>query len=567
MALTPEQIQEIREKYGIKPFSTTTPRNPGEEVVDMNFIREAAERGRQRITSERQEGARGGRDTSFRDIPGNVLPSVGRLGRSLYEAVRHPVRTIEAVGDVAAGGASKLGRALGTGSSVGKPETKQEESFDAVVQFFKDRYGSPEALKETLINDPAGFALDVSSVLSGGGAITRAAGLSRTGNVLSKAGEVMNPINQALKGASAVGRGVRKASGVVASEGLGLTTGTGAEVIKEAFRNPSDELTKAMRGQTSKDDLVQSARSGLDELRSQRGEEYRARLEDISKVQTELDITPIRQGLDRELSRFNITKAPDGRYDFSRSTISEPAEIERVKGVIETLDEWGTQPGDMTPIGVDLLKRRLDDFYSPSSQARALVAGVRNEVKGLLTKQVEGYDEMVRGYGEATQFIDDLEDALSLGGGKARETAINKLTQGLRQDKEYRTSLIKSLEGSTGKDLTGQIAGSALNTWLPRGLVGRLFSLGIGAQGAGVFGLLSPQFLIGLAAITTTFSPRIVGEVVRALGITANKVDDVVEAVSIIKQKVPGIGSMSPSEIEQAIIQASRVEEAIQPDE
>lgn len=537
MALTPEQFETLkgklqeRKKQGLPPMFVQQEKPAPVEVA-------------------------AGTDTSFKDLPGNILPSIGTAVKGIASVVAHPVRTAEVLGSTLAGAASTIGRSLGTGANVGKPTTRDEETFGSVVDFFKNRYGSAEKLKETVINDPAGFALDVGSLLSAGGSAARTVGIGKTANVLEKAGEISNPINIAAKTAGKAASGIKKGTGTLAAEGLGFTTGVGPEVIREAFRNPSPELTAAMRGQSSKLDLVETARSGLNKLRDQRGAEYRTRLTNLGEKKQSLDISPLLKSLDDNLKKFNIVNK-EGNYDFSRSTISEPAEISRIQGVIETLKDWGSQPGDRTPIGLDLLKRRLDDFYSTSAQSKALVSAVRNDVRDLLVKNVPEYDEMTKGYAQATHFIEDIESALSLSGSSAKESAINKLTQGLQQNKEFRASVIRSLEEATGAKVTGQIAGSALSTWLPRGLVGRLFG-----GTAGIGAVFSPNFVIALASILPTFSPRIVGEIVRSFGIAAGKVDDVTNAIMRIRSKVPGIRGMNASQLEQAIFEASQVKKS-----
>lgn len=125
---------------------------------------------------------------------GNVPSSAINLGKNVVQAVANPADTVTSLGSIAVGGASKLGRVMGTGANVGKPVTQEEESFDGVINFFKERYGSVDALKRTLIEDPAGAAADIASIFSGAGAATRTASLSKVGRVV----EPVNAINSTL---------------------------------------------------------------------------------------------------------------------------------------------------------------------------------------------------------------------------------------------------------------------------------------------------------------------------------------------------------------------------------
>ena len=117
---------------------------------------------------------------------GNIPGSAWEVGKGLGTAVLHPVQTAKGIGSVAAGGVQKLIPG----------EQEQEKSFDSVVDFFKQRYGSYEAMKKTGIEDPVGFALDLSILFSGGGSTaTKVGSLSKinratkASNIAARAGK------------------------------------------------------------------------------------------------------------------------------------------------------------------------------------------------------------------------------------------------------------------------------------------------------------------------------------------------------------------------------------------
>jgi hypothetical protein len=68
---------------------------------------------------------------------------------------------------------------------------------DAVGQFLMDRYGSKYAILKTLVTDPVGIVVDVSTVLSAGGSLAvRAPGfVSRIGHAVATAGQLTIPLN------------------------------------------------------------------------------------------------------------------------------------------------------------------------------------------------------------------------------------------------------------------------------------------------------------------------------------------------------------------------------------
>lgn len=544
-------IQALRAKYGIPAQGVDTNNVNAARVKELQDAWAAADKAKEAASPAGQ--ARGGADTNFSDLPGNILPSIGRSVGSVATAVTHPIKTVEALGSTVVGGMSELGRKLGTGANVDKPPTPEEQTFDHVVQFFKDRYGDPESLKKTIINDPAGVAMDIATILSGGAGLAGKTGT--IGKAVSKASEIVDPVTQTAKLGSKVVEGTVKGAGEVGAQGLGFTTGAGAEAVKEAFRNPSPEFTAALRGKTKAKDIVDVAKRALNDVEDARGSEYRAKLAEISKQGDSLDISPVHTEIDKQLDKFGVSIGADGQLDFSRSAITKPEARTGVQELYDTIKDWGSRKGDRTPAMLDILKRRLGDYNLDSGQARALVSAVQNKVKNILTDQVPGYKEMTSGYAQASDFIDELDRTLALGSGKSTETAITKLTSTLKKDKEYRVALVKQLEQASGESITPKIAGAALNSWLPRGLAEKLF-----AGGAGGAALVNPQLILGIATAAATLSPRLVGEFARALGIASNKVGDVVQAVSAIKQKIPAIGTMSASEIEKLLFQAGRTE-------
>ncbi|HEC65863.1 MAG TPA: hypothetical protein ENI23_11235, partial [bacterium] len=116
---------------------------------------------------------------TIRNIPG----SAGRLVGDVASLVRHPIQTAKAIGRVGGGAVEKFIPG----------EHPAEQSFDQVVDFFKQRYGGIENIKRTVQEDPVGFAADISALLTGGGAAIK--GVAPLGK-LSKVAKVGGAIQQ-----------------------------------------------------------------------------------------------------------------------------------------------------------------------------------------------------------------------------------------------------------------------------------------------------------------------------------------------------------------------------------
>jgi len=147
----------------------------------------------------------------------NIPSSAAEFATGLYTAVTNPIQTAGSMMDIAAGG-------LKTGAENVLPKNvynfinnmdrdpkSAERAMRAARQFggqMADRYGTYDAIKNTLATDPVGFAADMSTLLSGGASVAGRAGKAGTAGVLNKMAQATNPVN-VLKPA---GRVVAKAA-------------------------------------------------------------------------------------------------------------------------------------------------------------------------------------------------------------------------------------------------------------------------------------------------------------------------------------------------------------------
>ncbi len=442
---------------------------------------------------------------SVKKTIGNIPRSAGEMVGGLYQAVRHPVDTATALGKTAMGGVSKL---YGGGS-------ENEQYWDAMTNFFKERYGGLDNLKNTIETDPVGFAADISTFLGGAGLATKVGTAGKMGQGLIKAGRAIDPLTLGMKGIQAAGK--------VGAKGLteltGLTTGAGAAAAKEAVKSAGTKpFTNAMRGATEQHDILTDLHKGMAAIREERRVNYQNRLKSISANTEELDITPIQKKLDDLLQEYNIKTIGDQEgkvsYDFSRSKLDK-TEVGKIESVINDVKDWGTQVGDNTPIMLDTLKQRLDDFYSQSKNSSSFVQRLKGTIKDVITKEVPAYADMTKEYSRLSDDIKSLETALSLKDKNSVNTALSKLTNAMKQNNQYRLNLIGKLQEYTGRDVLSELAGLQFNPLFPQqGGFGRVIT-GMGFLAGGAVAGIDPAF----AALLSLGSPRVVGEFLNVLGI------------------------------------------------
>ena len=347
-----------------------------------------------------------------------------------------------------------------------------------------------------------------------------------TGAALEMGGQAVVP---ALKLAA-------KSTGAVVKPVLGRLSGVGKEAIGEAVErgaregvslNPlksSNQFDKALRGDVSGEDIVTNARNALNSLKMQRATAYQAKLKEVAQNTQPIDMRPFKQETLDLMNKYNVkasvavntkTGQPQLQLDTSRIAMGKTGRKD-IEEIIQTIAGWGSKQGDNTAEGLDVLKRQLDDFYSDSSQARQFVSALRNKVKDTIVTNVPQYDEMTKGYSEATKLIKDVEADLMLRkqGMSGRTTAdktLRRLMSSMRDNFEMRRELVDILGAKGGEDLTGQIAGYTMNTPIPRGLAGTGPLL---AGQAAYAQFVNPQFWPVIAAS----SPRVQGEFLRMFG-------------------------------------------------
>lgn len=439
---------------------------------------------------------------------GNIPSSAVNLVTNMAQAVAHPIQTAGGLLDVAAGGLHNiLPQSITSPMDRAFPNPDTQRSVDAanqVGQFYKNRYGSLSQAGETIKTDPIGAMADVSTVLGLAGGGLKLAGLPQAAKPVLTASKYTNPLYL-------TGKAVTAAASPVYKFATGMTTSAGYKAVGEAIKG-SPEFKDVMRGKVPESEVLKNAQDALDQIKQQRATDYQSKLANIQKAQQTIPIDDIKLSADKWLNRYNITKSPTGELDFSRSTATGTAANE-IKDVYNMVQEWGSKAGDTTPAMLDVLKRRIGDFYSTQRQSRAMVSSLEKSVNNKIVSAVPEYADMTRGYAKASEVINDVERAFSLkntpGGKAAADTALRKLITAIREDNTFRKSLLTTMDKSTGQNLTGEASGLLFKSpWSHR--LGPMFTV----LGGGLAALASPK----LAALIPLSSPRLIGELSVLLG-------------------------------------------------
>jgi hypothetical protein len=185
--------------------------------------------------SERAQAARERELQYVSDAASNFFPGManfaGKVAQGVGTFIENPVETTKSVAmapwnlgyslgaKIAEPAAEAYLNYIGRGPAQGVPlpaaalaETRQaQEPANAVIQHIDEKYGSIDRAAESFRQDPFATLLDFSTVLGGGGAglqglgaLTKAGKIAETGAVLTRAGELTNPLTPFTFGASAL---------------------------------------------------------------------------------------------------------------------------------------------------------------------------------------------------------------------------------------------------------------------------------------------------------------------------------------------------------------------------
>lgn len=455
----------------------------------------------------------------------NAPASAGRFVEGIYQAVRHPVDTGMALWDTAAGA---LRNAL--------PESVQQldaspaaqrasQAASAAGQFFKDRYGSGQAVIDTLATDPVGAAADVSTVLTGGAAL--AARSPQVAGALSKAAQLTNPLSVVAPTLRAVGK--------VGKPLLGLTTGVGAENVATAAKSGyagKPEFMANLSGKADMTDVLETARANVQAMGRAKSAEYRSGMAQVSADKSVLSFG----GIDKAVIDAGNMASFKGQVKNARAA-------KAVEEIAEEVKNWkGLDPAEYhTPEGLDALKQRiggiLESIPYEEKTARTAAKGVYRAVKDEISKQAPTYSKTMKEYSEATELITEIERALSLRETAAADTAMRKLQSLARNNVQTnygnRLSLAQQLEAQGGQEILPAIAGQAMNSWTARSLVGQGGNLAtLGAA------LSNPGFLAALPLQ----SPRVVGATLYGGGRLAGLSGNALSRVGVTPQRARTAG-------------------------
>jgi hypothetical protein len=448
-------------------------------------------------------------DRSWSDVPREALGNAGssalNVVKNIAQPFLHPIDTANAFIGIGKGAISKAAGALGVEQDQ-EEKASREAQIDAVGRFIADRYGSTDALKNSLATDPVGVLADFAAVATGGGALAaRAPGIvGQAGRVVAKVGNAVDPISAAGR----VAVGSAKATGNAVASTLGVTTGAGKMPIEYAFqagKEGNQVFKDHMRGASPLTDVGDMAKAAVGDMAAERSASYQAGMQSVKGTGL-IDFKPINYAINTAHDMVHFKGVPKSKE--AANTLAD---------ISNKVAEWQAIPSSAyrTAEGLDALKQAIGEIRQKTQYGtleRKVSDQVYQTIKSQIVKQVPEYAKTMKDYANASDQIDDISKTFSLGEKASKDTALRKLTSVMRNNVNTnfgRRGQLMDEMATKQPDLPYAIAGQALNSATPRGIQG-------GVLGAGA--ILNPAALPQIAAMAPITSPRIVGEAAYAAG-------------------------------------------------
>lgn len=444
---------------------------------------------------------------TFRNIPS----SAAKFGKDIITPILSPIQTAKSIGEL-----SKSVIAL-----VKPGEQGNEELARQVAQFYAERYGSLDNIKQTISQDPVGALGDLALLFTGTGGIAKLGKATTVAEKAAKASRIVDPATYGVKAITAP----LEAGGKVARQIVGTATGVGTQPYRQALLG-GQEFTSAMRGRVDETQIVSEAKEGLNALKESRRDAFQLGESEQFPVLKQIKVDA---NTKKKITSLVNDYAQKSKGGGRISAIRPKGETEKVLKDIETVLKQANQADDVTDLsklaqqlnevgeGIDFSKGTQSAAYSTiKRQLEDVISGIEGVP--------EGYKDYVKVYGQQTDEINTILRELGLGDKRSTQAAFNKLSRAIRNPRSALGRTLQLLPEETVQRLDRLVSGYLLSEALPPGLTR---SLTAGLVGTGAVGGALP--LTALPALGLV-SPRLTGEATRAIG-----------------QARRGIGAVTPS--------------------
>jgi len=444
---------------------------------------------------------------------GNIIPSAIGIGKGIFHAVTNPIETVKNVGDLVAGtagvGAEKLIENTDIGQRFlekanesrrqrGLPElrrntdgtleaedTEEMTKAKGVGNYFKERYGGVENIKRSVVEDPAGIALDVSALFTGGSTlapkvakVSEVAGLTRTANVINKTGNVMGKIAEV-------------------TDPIRQTVRVAKPAVTRKLNDVSDLLSKT--GTELKADALKEGLYGMNETIGS----LKKKFEDTSYTYTKPDGTKVDINPIDTMVEYDLIPQPAKGGSLNVSGIKDrlPTLKKEINDKIDTVLKT-----DNKTISINDYARELENAIERLDKSQLEKTKLARKLDGELKDLAEAYpdgqvplDEINKIRKEANaEFREDKVDFARVTGNATREIVYNATDDMVVKDLLNEQRKLINVEDYASKLAIHKVKGGRLGNYL--------WSIGGGIVGG------ATKLPMGIGELLGTFGGRAISE-------------------------------------------------------
>ena len=428
----------------------------------------------------------------------NFLPSTFELAADTVKALTVNLPdTIEGVVDVV-GGATGL--------------ADDPTAYEALKQYYADRYGSYAGFKKALATDPASILADVAGLFTGGstilaktagtaGRVGKIAALSNAAKAAEGFGQFaskFDPLAMAGTATAKTGSLLGKAAGATAIDLPARVAGVTGDDVRQAFgagTRRSSDFKAQLEGTGDIMDPIAKAEAGLTELYQARSADYQRRMAKMDKTEA-LDFADVEKAIE------DVRKV--GRYKGIDISGAGKVWDEIDAKYMEFLDK-----GLNTIEDFDAMKRAIKEIgsqYPIGTPEYKVANSVAKSINNAITTKAPVYANIMKDYRLASDTLSDIKASASIDA-KSADTTLGKLRRAAAGKGPRGRTVLDLLEATpSGRGLGDMLAGQNLRATEAQG-----FAPTLATPAAMAAGDVSP-----LATLLVT--PRGLGQKAYGLG-------------------------------------------------
>jgi hypothetical protein len=287
-------------------------------------------------------------------LPSNIIPSLKNRGRQTAGAFLNPIDSLTAMGKLGQSGITKMGRKLAemtSGEDIA-PRGDTEDVADMFTEDLKGRYGGWPEIRNTMITDPSGVALDATGAVS---PLARLPSMSMLGKIPDVAGNLGRLGQAGLRASKIPERLYANAAGIKPSNLDRLDIASGGMRAR-----PTSKLSEQTGGGG-----VGVSPAGLqkaDAIKKSIGNEINKIIADAAETNMPIPRTTISKYLDAMIEENRLL--PD---------IGDVRALEKMR------DDFNTQFGDKMNLFPEEMqawkKKAYDNVYTKDASPDPLVSG------------------------------------------------------------------------------------------------------------------------------------------------------------------------------------------------